>query len=75
MNDTLHAYLVGVAVSESDAMRGLRDATASMSNAVMQIGPEQGAFMAWLVSTLGAKNAIEVGTFTGYSARATASAL
>lgn len=75
MNDTLHAYLVGVAVHESDAMRGLRDATASMSNAAMQIGPEQGAFMAWLVATLGVKRAIEVGTFTGYSALAVARAL
>lgn len=75
MDDRIHAYLVGVAVEETETMRGLREATASMPNAMMQIGPEQGAFMGWLVSTLGAKRAIEVGTFTGYSALAVALAL
>jgi len=34
----------------------------------MQIGPEQGAFMTLLARLLGARNAVEVGTFTGYSA-------
>ena len=34
----------------------------------MQIGPEQGAFMTMLASLTGARNAVEVGTFTGYSA-------
>jgi predicted O-methyltransferase YrrM len=34
----------------------------------MQISPEQGQLMAWLVATLGVRRAIEVGTFTGYSA-------
>ena len=41
----------------------------------MQIGPEQGRFMALLVELIGAENALEVGTFTGYSALAVASAL
>jgi caffeoyl-CoA O-methyltransferase len=34
----------------------------------MQISPEQGQLMALLVQALGAKRAIEIGTFTGYSA-------
>jgi caffeoyl-CoA O-methyltransferase len=33
----------------------------------MQIAPDQGAFMAWLARTLGAKQVVEVGVFTGYS--------
>lgn len=33
----------------------------------MQISPDQGAFLGWLVSTLQVKRAIEVGVFTGYS--------
>jgi caffeoyl-CoA O-methyltransferase len=34
----------------------------------MQISPEQGAFMTVLTRLVGARDAIEVGTFTGYSA-------
>ena len=41
----------------------------------MQISPEQGAFMQWLVRLIGAKRTIEVGTFTGYSALVVAEAL
>jgi len=41
----------------------------------MQISPHQGGFMAMLVSLMGAREAIEVGTFTGYSALAVARAL
>jgi len=43
--------------------------------AQMQIGPEQGQFMALLVELMGARNALEIGTFTGYSALAVALAL
>jgi caffeoyl-CoA O-methyltransferase len=35
---------------------------------MMQVAPEQGAFMTLLVRATGARRAIEVGTFTGYSA-------
>jgi len=35
---------------------------------LMQIAPEQGAFMTLLARAIGAKHAVEVGTFTGYSA-------
>ena len=38
----------------------------------MQIGPEQGAFMAMLVKLTGAKRILEIGTFTGYSSLAMA---
>lgn len=41
----------------------------------MQIGADQGAFLSLLVSAIGAKRAIEIGTFTGYSAISIASAL
>ncbi|SVA94580.1 uncharacterized protein METZ01_LOCUS147434 [marine metagenome] len=39
-----------------------------MENSVMQISPEQGQFMQFLVSMIGASNTIEVGVYTGYSA-------
>jgi caffeoyl-CoA O-methyltransferase len=35
---------------------------------MMQIAPEQGVFMELLVRLCGARRAVEVGTFTGYSA-------
>ena len=75
MEDALFEYLLDVAVHETDVMRRLREETARMEMGRMQIGPDQGAFMSWLVSTTGAKRAIEVGTFTGYSALCVASAL
>ena len=56
-------------------MRKLREETASLEKANMQISPEQGQFMALLVELMGARNALEVGTFTGYSALAVALAL
>jgi len=56
-------------------MQRLREETASMEQANMQIGPEQGQFMALLVELIGARSVLEVGTFTGYSALAMAVAL
>jgi predicted O-methyltransferase YrrM len=34
----------------------------------MQLGPDQGAFLAWLVKPIGAQRALEIGVFTGSSA-------
>ena len=75
MTDALHAYLVDVSVDEHPVLTKLREETARRDNAVMQIGPEQGAFMAWLVGLMGARRGVEVGTFTGYSALAVALAM
>ncbi len=36
--------------------------------AIMQISPEQGTFMTIFTRLIGARQAVEVGTFTGYSA-------
>jgi len=60
---------------ENDIARRLRDETAKLPQAGMQIGPDQAAFLALLVRAIGARRCIEVGTFTGYSALAVASAL
>ena len=53
----------------------LRAETATLPMAVMQIAPEQGQFMALLIKLMGARRAIEVGVYTGYSALAVAEAL
>ena len=73
--EELYAYLLHVSLREPPVMRRLREQTASLEKANMQIGPEQGQFMALLVELMGARNALEVGTFTGYSALAVALAL
>ena len=70
-----HAYLLDHSLRELDVLRRLRETTSTLPNARMQISPEQGQFMALLVELLGAKQTIEVGTFTGYSALAVALAL
>ena len=75
LNEDLHAYLLTVGVREPDVLRRLRDETAKMSNAGMQIAPEEGAVLAMLVRLTGARRVLEVGTFTGYSSTAMALAL
>jgi caffeoyl-CoA O-methyltransferase len=71
----LQAYLVGHGVREPDILKRLREETALLPQHSMQIAPEQGAFMAMLVSLIGARRCIELGTFTGYSSLAVALAL
>lgn len=71
----LHEYLLSVTLREPEVFTELRDETAKMENANMQISPEQGQFMHLLVKLMGAKRTLEIGTFTGYSALWTAMAL
>lgn len=75
MTEPLHAYLLAHGVREPEVARRLREHTQTMEMARMQISPEQGAFLGFLVRALGVRRAIEVGTFTGYSALVTALAL
>ena len=53
---------------ETDVMARLREETSHLELARMQISPEQGQLMAVLAQMLGVTRALEVGTFTGYSA-------
>lgn len=73
----LHRYLVEVGTREDDVLRRLREETAQATgdDATMQISPEQGQFMGWLVKAMGVRRALEVGTFTGYSSICMARAL
>lgn len=74
-DDRLYQYLLDHSVRETPIMRALREITRHEEGAGMQIGPEQGQFMALLVELLGAKRIIEIGTFTGYSALCMAQAM
>lgn len=68
LDDRLHRYLTSRGVRESEALRQLREETGELSESNMQIAPEQGQFMAFLVDVTGAEHILEIGTFTGYSA-------
>ena len=75
LNDRLYDYLIEVSVREPPLLRELREETAALPMAMMQIGPEQGQFMRLLIELIGARRAVEVGTFTGYSALCVAEAM
>lgn len=68
-------YLVGNWLREPEILARLREETAPMEEAGMQISPEQGQFMALLVRLAGVKRYLEVGVFTGYSSLSVAMAL
>ncbi len=69
MSDELHAYIVEHGAREDDLLRRLALETAKLGEiSMMQIAPEQGALLRLLALSIGARQAIEVGTFTGYSA-------
>lgn len=71
----LYEYILSVSLREHEALRELREVTAKDPNAIMQIPPEQGQFMALLVKMLGAKKTLEIGTYTGYSTLSVALAM
>lgn len=73
--DKLYRYLIENSLREPDVLRRLREETMRLPMARMQIAPEQGQFMQLLLRLLGARQAIEVGVFTGYSSLSTALAL
>jgi caffeoyl-CoA O-methyltransferase len=73
LTGALEAYYAAHACREPAILRQLREETSRLGGeSVMQIGPEQGAFMALLVKLMGARRVIEFGTFTGYSSLAMA---
>jgi caffeoyl-CoA O-methyltransferase len=70
LSPDLHQYLVQHGTPPDEVLRDLIAETRAKLGglSMMQIAPEQGAFMQLLVRLIGARQAIEVGTFTGYSA-------
>jgi predicted O-methyltransferase YrrM len=68
-------YVTRDVARETSLQKRLRDETAALPQGGMQIGADQGALLALLVRSIEAKMAIEIGTFTGYSALAVALAL
>ena len=70
LSEDLHRYLVDHGTPPDAILQELTDETIARVGgmSIMQVAPEQGAFMTLLARLIGAQRAIEVGTFTGYSA-------
>ncbi|MEU8311101.1 MULTISPECIES: O-methyltransferase [unclassified Micromonospora] len=73
----LHAYLVAHGSAPDEIVRELAEETRAVlpAEAVMQVAPEQAAFLTFLTRLLGVRQAVEVGTFTGLSSLAIARGL
>jgi predicted O-methyltransferase YrrM len=67
MTEGLAQYLLNHSLREDGIAERLRQRTAGLDEHNMQIAPEQGQFMALVARMIGARRAIEVGVFTGYS--------
>jgi caffeoyl-CoA O-methyltransferase len=67
-SEELLEYLRRYGARTDEVLDRVRVETSVRPDAVMQIAPEQGALMELIVRSIGARNALEVGTFTGYSA-------
>jgi caffeoyl-CoA O-methyltransferase len=69
LTQEVHDYLLAHVPALDDVQRDLIAETDKLGGvSIMQIAPEQGAFMTLLTRLIGARRALEVGTFTGYSA-------
>jgi predicted O-methyltransferase YrrM len=75
LSEAVRAYLITDGLREHPVLERVRLETASMPNAGMQVAAEEGALLAMLVRLLGARQVLEIGTFTGYSSTAMALAL
>jgi caffeoyl-CoA O-methyltransferase len=68
LSPAVHAYLIEHGTPPDPVLEELARETQKVGPlALMQIAPEQGAFLTLLTRLIGARRAIEVGTFTGYS--------
>ena len=69
LDDELYEYIVAHGARQDDVLARIARETEELGDiSVMQIAPDQGALITLLMRTLGARGAIELGTFTGYSA-------
>ncbi len=75
LENHIYQYLLSVSIREPEVLSKLREETANHPRNIMQISPEQGQFMSLLVQLMGAKKALEIGVFTGYSSLVVALAL
>jgi predicted O-methyltransferase YrrM len=75
LSPQLYNYFQSISLREPEVLTQLRQETAHQPLSNMQIAPEQGQFMAFLIKLIGAKKTLELGVFTGYSSLVVALAL
>ena len=71
----IEKYVDDLITRQSDLQRRMYRETMAVPHGRMQTGPDQAAFLSFLVKLIGAKRAIEVGVFRGFGSLAIASAL
>ena len=67
LNENLRNYLINSSVKEPKILRDLRKETSTLDEFQMQISPEQGTFLSFLVELVSARYTLDIGVFTGYS--------
>lgn len=72
LTDAVYEYLLAHSLKETPEQQQLRKETAGMEMSAMQIAPEQGQFMGFLIKLISARKALEIGVYTGYSSLAVA---
>ena len=75
LDQKLREYLLANSLKENKVLKNLRNETLKLSEYEMQISPEQGSLLAFLVNILNAKRTLDIGVFTGYSSLVVALAL
>lgn len=75
LDEQVYNYLLSVSLREPQILQECRAETAKHPMARMQIAPEQGQFISFLIKLLHVKKALEIGVFTGYSSLSIAMSL
>jgi len=69
LTDEVHSYLLAMSTPLDEVARGVIEETAALGDvSQMQVSPEQGLLLTLLARVISARRAVEVGTFTGFSA-------
>lgn len=75
MNESLYHYYLSVGIREPQILTELRQQTQTLSSHKMQIAPEEGQFLSFLIQLTQARKTIDIGVYTGYSSLVVALAL
>ena len=68
LDQKLREYLLNTSLKEPKVLNILREETSRLDEFQMQISPEQGSFLSFLIGLINAKITLDIGVFTGYSA-------
>ncbi|MBA2655130.1 MAG: class I SAM-dependent methyltransferase [Gammaproteobacteria bacterium] len=75
MTQTIYQYYIANSLREDPILTQLRKETAKLSSSKMQIAPEEGQLLAFIIQILGATKTLDIGVYTGYSSLVAAMAM